>query len=64
MAPIEATLAMPPEESDDALLDRFQHAAFRYFLETFNAANGLSPDTTRQGSPASIAVVGFVLHAE
>ena len=62
-AAIEAMPAEPPPESDDALLDRFQRAAFGYFLETYNPANGLSPDTTRPGSPASIAVVGFALSA-
>ena len=47
--------------SDEALLDRIQRAAFGYFLQTFNPANGLVADTTRKGSPASIAVVGFAL---
>jgi hypothetical protein len=56
-------LADPPPETDDALLDRFQRAAFGYFVETFNPVNGLIADTTRPGSPASIAVVGFALSA-
>ena len=47
--------------SDDVLLDRLQRAAFGYFLAAFNPANGLIADTTRAGSPASIAVVGFAL---
>ncbi len=47
--------------SDGELLDRFQRAAFGYFLEEINPANGLVADTTRKGSPASIAVVGFAL---
>lgn len=47
--------------SDDGLLDCFQHAAFSYFLETVNPENGLTADTTRDRSPASIAVVGFAL---
>jgi hypothetical protein len=51
----------PSIESDDALLDRFQRAAFDYFLEQSNPDNGLVADTSRQGSPASIAVVGFAL---
>jgi len=45
----------------DALLDRLQRAAFGYFLENFNPANGLVADTSRPGSPVSIAVVGFAL---
>ncbi len=46
---------------DEALLDRFQSAAFHYFLQTYNPENGLVADTTRANSPASIAVVGFAL---
>jgi hypothetical protein len=49
--------------TDEALLERFQRAAFGYFLETFNPDNGLSADNTRPGAPASIAVVGFALTA-
>ena len=48
-------------ESDAALLERFQRAAFDYFLQQCNRANGLVADTTRAGAPASIAVVGFAL---
>jgi hypothetical protein len=47
--------------SDDAMLDRLQRAAFGYFVETMNPANGLIPDTSRPNSPVSIAVVGFAL---
>ncbi len=46
---------------DDAELDRFQRAAFEYFLNNVNPDNGLIPDTQRDGSPCSISVVGFVL---
>ncbi len=55
--------SLPTVEPDEVLLDRFQRAAFGYFLETFNPANGLSADTTRPGAPASIVVVGFALAA-
>lgn len=48
---------------DDALLDRLQRAAFGYFLRACNPVNGLVADTTRDGSPCSIAVVGFALSA-
>ncbi len=51
----------PPVESDDALLDRFQRAAFEYFLEQSNPDNGMVADSSRTGSPASIAVIGFAL---
>jgi len=51
----------PRAESDDNLLDRFQRAAFCYFVEHFNPENGLVADTSRGGVAASIAVVGFAL---
>jgi len=54
-------VAESPAQSDDELLDRFQCAAFGYFLEQFNPENGLVADTSRAGAPASIAVVGFAL---
>lgn len=47
--------------SDDELLDRCQRAAFGYFLERYDPESGLTADTSREGSPASIAVVGFAL---
>ena len=56
-------MADPHLLSDAELLDRLQSAAFGYFLEEINPANGLVADTTRKGSPASIAVVGFALSA-
>ena len=52
---------MTSDLSDDDLLDRYQHAAFGYFLENVNSANGLVADTSRDQSPVSIAVVGFAL---
>jgi len=54
-------VAEPSAQSDEELLDRFQRAAFGYFLEQFNPENGLVADTSRAGAPASIAVVGFAL---
>ena len=47
--------------TDEALLDQLQCAAFGYFLQTMNPQNGLIPDTNRENSPVSIAVVGFAL---
>ncbi len=59
--------SLPPraatELSDDALLDRLQRTAFDYLLETANPQNGLIADSTRRGTPSSIAVVGFALSA-
>src|SRR5580698_514758 len=58
--------ANPPDRgnsglSDEELLDRFHRSAFGYFQEAVNKANGLVADTSRNGSPSSIAVVGFAL---
>ncbi len=50
-----------PVVTDEALLDRIQRDAFRYFPAATNPANGLVADTSREGSPCSIAVVGFAL---
>ena len=48
-------------ESDEVLLERLQRGAFNYFIEYANPRNGLIADTSRPGSPCSIAVVGFAL---
>jgi hypothetical protein len=47
--------------SDEALIDRLQRGAFSYLAEFANDDNGLVADTSREGSPCSIAVVGFAL---
>lgn len=49
--------------TDEELLDGLQCAAFGYFLQRVNPANGLVADTSRENAPASIAVVGFALSA-
>jgi hypothetical protein len=54
---------MPDALSDDELLDRLERAAFGYFVDHVNPANGLVADTSRPTSPASIAVMGFALSA-
>jgi hypothetical protein len=46
---------------DRELLERLQRSAFTYFTDYSNSENGLVADTSRPGSPASIAVVGFAL---
>src|SRR5476651_2806577 len=56
-----AIMAELSAQSDEELLDRFQRAAFGYFLEQYNPENGLVADRSRAGAPASIAVVGFAL---
>ena len=47
----------------DVDLDRLQRDTFGYFLEETNPRNGLVADSTREGSPSSIAAVGFALAA-
>jgi hypothetical protein len=49
-----------PDDSK-SLLDGIEHAAFGYFRQAGNPANGLVADTTRDHWPCSIAVVGFAL---
>lgn len=48
-------------KDDDALIAPLQRAAFDYFLQQVNPVSGLVADTSRTGSPVSIAVVGFAL---
>ena len=43
------------------LLDTLQRASLQYFLDQANPTNGLVADSTWQGSPCSIAAVGFAL---
>jgi len=47
--------------SDEALTLRLQRAAFSYLSDYADDDTGLVADTSRQGSPCSIAVVGFAL---
>src|ERR1700735_1906635 len=58
---VAARTVSATSQRDEELLDRFEFLAFRYCLEAVNPANGLVADTTRHGSPCSIAVVGFAL---
>jgi hypothetical protein len=51
----QAIVAEALAQSDEELLNRFQRAAFGYFLEQFNPENGLVADRSRAGAPASIA---------
>ena len=49
--------------SDEALVLRLQGAAFSYLIDYADEETGLVADTSRPGSPCSIAVVGFALSA-
>ncbi len=46
---------------DDHDLAKLESDTFKYFLHELHPATGLTADSTREGSPSSIAVVGFAL---
>jgi hypothetical protein len=48
---------------NDEDVARLEHATFQYFADEVNLENGLVRDSTKRGSPASIAAVGFALTA-
>ena len=50
-------------QSDDQFLDRLQYDSISYFVREINPANGLVKDSSRPGSPASVAAVGFGITA-
>ncbi len=58
-----ATRTVPCAAPEGDELERYQRAAFGYFLRNRIPSNGLYADTSRPGSPVSIAVVGFALSA-
>lgn len=51
----------PVSDEDARLVAQLQRDAFDYFLQHVDPQSGLVPDTSRTGSPVSIAVVGFAL---
>lgn len=56
-SPLTARSILPP------LIDDIQHRTFRFFWETTNPENGLTPDRWPTESFSSIAAVGFALTA-
>jgi hypothetical protein len=54
-------MTQPPMTPD--ALDRLQEDTLGYFLKETNRANGMVPDSTRPGAPASITAIGFALTA-
>ena len=58
------TRASARVETDAQLTLRLQRGAFDYLCRYTNPANGLVADTSRPGSPCSIAVVGFALSCQ
>jgi hypothetical protein len=52
---------VPAVAAQSQMPNRIQRAAFAYFLDQLNPANGLVKDWTREGFPCSIAAVGYAL---
>ena len=50
-----------PQPLNNFDLAKLEADTFKYFLHEMHPATGLVPDSTREGSPCSIAVVGFAL---
>lgn len=48
---------------NDEDLARLERDTFKYFADEMNPENGLVRDSTKQGAPCSVAVVGFALTA-
>ena len=57
------TTAPVPDPPTRAFLDTLEHRTFRFFWETTNPLNGLTPDRYPTPSFSSIAAVGFALTA-
>jgi len=51
---------LEPSLTNESLV-RLERDTFSYFADEMNLKNGLVPDSTKQGAPCSIAVVGFAL---
>lgn len=60
---VTITPASPAASPDEAFLDRLEYDSILYFAYEANPANGLVKDSSRPGSPASVAVAGFGLVA-
>jgi hypothetical protein len=52
-----------PQGTDAEMLEGLQRETFDFFIGEANAQNGLFPDKTQPGSPASVAGVGLGLSA-
>jgi hypothetical protein len=53
---------LEPSLNDEDLV-KLERDTFKYFADEMNPANGLVPDSTKQGAPSSITAVGFALTA-
>lgn len=55
--------AFTPQPSDIALLEKIEKDSLNYFVRMSDKVSGLTRDSSRPGSPASIAATGFALAA-
>ncbi len=59
-----ALTASPAVSTEDiTLLEKIEKDSIQYFIRSSNKATGLTKDSSRSGSPASIAATGFSLAA-
>ena len=55
--------AFEPSPEDRALLNKIEKDTFQYFTRFSDKITGLTKDSSRAGSPSSVATTGFALAA-
>lgn len=55
--------AFEPAQEDIALLSKIERDTFQYFMRFSDKTTGLTRDSSRTGSPSSVAATGFALAA-
>lgn len=63
LAPLSPLYAEPAKVKDADLLKKIQKDSFQYFPRLSDKTTGFTRDTSRPGSPSSIAATGFALAA-
>src|SRR3989442_8458549 len=53
----------PPEPVHTNIVEDLAQRTFRFFWDTTNTKNGLTPDRWPRPSPSSVAAIGFALTA-
>jgi hypothetical protein len=48
-------------QKEQAFLDTLQYKSFLYFIHEMNPENGMVKDRSQDGSPATIAAIGFAV---
>lgn len=60
---LNITSACSADYSDEQFLEKLEYDSINYFIRESNPSNGLIRDSSRPGSPCSVAAVGFGLTA-